>query len=86
MLEEIPLMHAYSFFQSFVAVLRGRIGAIGHEFQMHYTINVTENCEHKFATEWCDLQNSLVLQIFVTVGLIAVTSSDSITKELSLSH
>lgn len=48
-------------FQSFFAVLRGRISAIGHEFQMHHTINVTENSEHKFATEWCDLQNSLVL-------------------------
>ena len=51
----------FQFFQSIVAVHRGRISAIGHEFQMHYTINVTENREHKFATEWCDLQNSLVL-------------------------
>jgi len=51
----------FQFFLSFVAILRGRISAIGHEVQMQYTINVTENSEDKYAIEWCDLQNSLVL-------------------------
>jgi hypothetical protein len=79
----------FQFLQSSVAVIIGSLGAIGHEFQMHYTINITENSEHNCATGWCDLQNSLMLANFcdrLKMMHVAFIPNDILGQELSLSH